>query len=40
MEEEFIMKKPLEGIRVLEWGVFHAGPAAGAILGEMGSDVL
>ena len=31
---------PLEGIRVLEYGVFHAGPGAGAILGDLGADVV
>ncbi len=31
---------PLEGITVLEYGVFHAGPGAGAILGDMGAKVI
>jgi len=31
---------PLEGIRVLEYGVFHAGPGADAILGDMGAEVI
>ena len=31
---------PLEGIRMVEYGVFHAGPGAGAILGDMGADVI
>lgn len=31
---------PLEGIRVVEYGVFHAGPGAGAILGDLGADVI
>ncbi len=26
--------RPLEGIRVVEYGVFHAGPGGGAILGD------
>ena len=26
------MHKPLDGIRVIEWGVFHAGPGAAAIV--------
>ncbi len=33
-------KRPLEGVFVLEYGVFHAGPGAGAILGDLGADVL
>ncbi len=34
-------KRPaLEGIRVVEYGVFHAGPGAGAILGDLGADVI
>ncbi len=31
---------PLEGITILEYGVFHAGPGAGAILGDMGAEVI
>lgn len=34
------MHKILEGIRVLEWGIFHAGPAGGAILADMGAEVI
>ena len=33
-------KRPLDGVFVLEYGVFHAGPGAGAILGDLGADVL
>ena len=31
---------PLEGVRVLEYGVFHAGPGGGAILGDLGAEVI
>jgi crotonobetainyl-CoA:carnitine CoA-transferase CaiB-like acyl-CoA transferase len=31
---------PLEGIRILEYGVFHAGPGANAILGDLGAQVI
>lgn len=31
---------PLDGIRILEYGVFHAGPGASAILGDLGADVI
>jgi crotonobetainyl-CoA:carnitine CoA-transferase CaiB-like acyl-CoA transferase len=31
---------PLEGITVVEFGVFHAGPGAGAILGDLGASVI
>ncbi len=31
---------PLEGIRVVEYGLFHAGPGAAAILGDLGADVI
>jgi crotonobetainyl-CoA:carnitine CoA-transferase CaiB-like acyl-CoA transferase len=31
---------PLEGIRILEYGVFHAGPGANAILGDLGAEVI
>jgi len=34
------MDYPLEGIRVLEWGIFHAGPGSTAILGDLGADVV
>ena len=34
------MKKPLEGIRVLECAIFHAGPGASAILGDLGAEVI
>jgi len=34
------MHKPLEGIKVLEWGIFHAGPGGTAILGDMGAEVI
>ena len=31
---------PLEGIKVVEYGVFHAGPGATAILGDLGAEVI
>jgi len=34
------MHQPLEGIRVLELGMFHAGPAGAAILGDLGAEVI
>lgn len=34
------LNPPLQGIRVLEYGVFHAGPGAGAILGDLGAQVI
>jgi len=42
MEENERMDKqmPLEGIRVVEFGTFHAGPGAGAILGDLGAEVI
>jgi len=30
----------LDGVLVLEWGTFHAGPGAGAILGDLGAEVI
>lgn len=33
-------RRPLEGIRALEWGAFHAGPGALAILGDLGAEVI
>ncbi|MDY6935597.1 MAG: CoA transferase [Spirochaetota bacterium] len=32
--------KPLDGIRVLEYGIFHAGPGASAILSDLGAEVI
>ena len=42
MESEKPTSKPmpLEGIRVVEYGTFHAGPGAGAILGDLGAKVI
>lgn len=31
---------PLDGIRVMEWAMWHNGPAAGYILGDLGADVI
>lgn len=33
-------EKPLDGIKVVEYGVFHAGPGGGAILGDLGAAVI
>ena len=35
-----IMKKPLEGIKVLELGNFVAAPFVGKIFGEFGAEVI
>lgn len=32
--------RPLEGIKIVEYGVFHAGPGGGAILGDLGAEVI
>ncbi|MBU2549603.1 MAG: CoA transferase, partial [Proteobacteria bacterium] len=34
------MKTPLEGIRIIDCGIFHAGPGGPAILGDLGADVI
>ena len=31
---------PLDGIKIVEYGVFHAGPGASAILGDLGAEVV
>jgi len=33
-------KRPLDGIRVVECGVYHAGPGGTAILGDLGAEVI
>ena len=32
--------RPLEGIRIVEYAIWHAGPGASAILGDMGAEVI
>ena len=34
------MRQPLEGIRVLELAMFHAGPGGSAILADLGAEVI
>lgn len=34
------MKRPLEGVRVLDCGIYHAGPGGLAILGDLGAEVI
>ena len=34
------IKGPLDGVKILEYGVFHAGPGASAILGDLGASVI
>jgi crotonobetainyl-CoA:carnitine CoA-transferase CaiB-like acyl-CoA transferase len=31
---------PLEGVRIVEYAIWHAGPGASAILGDMGAEVI
>ena len=38
--EEKRMAGPLDGIRILEWAMWHNGPAAGYMLGELGAEVI
>jgi crotonobetainyl-CoA:carnitine CoA-transferase CaiB-like acyl-CoA transferase len=37
---ELKLPRPLEGIRVVECGVWHAGPGATAILADLGAEVI
>jgi crotonobetainyl-CoA:carnitine CoA-transferase CaiB-like acyl-CoA transferase len=39
-KENHMQERPLEGIRVLECGVYHAGPGGPAILGDLGAEVI
>jgi crotonobetainyl-CoA:carnitine CoA-transferase CaiB-like acyl-CoA transferase len=34
------LERPLDGIRVLECAVFHAGPGGSAILGDLGAEII
>jgi crotonobetainyl-CoA:carnitine CoA-transferase CaiB-like acyl-CoA transferase len=34
------MHKPLEGVRILEWGIYYAAPGAAAILADLGAEVI
>jgi crotonobetainyl-CoA:carnitine CoA-transferase CaiB-like acyl-CoA transferase len=34
------LQRPLEGIRIVEYGVFHAGPGGNAILGDLGAEII
>ena len=34
------MEYPLQGIRILEWGISRAGPEGSAILGDLGAEVI
>lgn len=34
------MNQPLEGIRVIDCGIYHAGPGGPAILGDLGAEVI
>ena len=34
------MARPLEGVRILEWGSAHAGPGAGYMLADLGAEVI
>jgi crotonobetainyl-CoA:carnitine CoA-transferase CaiB-like acyl-CoA transferase len=31
---------PLKGIKIVEYGVFHAGPGGTAILGDLGAEII
>jgi crotonobetainyl-CoA:carnitine CoA-transferase CaiB-like acyl-CoA transferase len=34
------MERPLDGVRVLDCGIYHAGPGGLAILGDLGAEVI
>jgi crotonobetainyl-CoA:carnitine CoA-transferase CaiB-like acyl-CoA transferase len=34
------IRRPLEGVRVLDCGIYHAGPGGPAILGDLGAEVI
>jgi crotonobetainyl-CoA:carnitine CoA-transferase CaiB-like acyl-CoA transferase len=40
VESENRKPGPLDGIKIVEYGVFHAGPGGGAILGDLGAEII
>lgn len=34
------LQRPLDGIRIVEYGLFHAGPGGTAILGDLGANII
>jgi crotonobetainyl-CoA:carnitine CoA-transferase CaiB-like acyl-CoA transferase len=40
VESEKVLPGPLEGIRIVECAVWHAGPGSSAILADMGAEVI
>ena len=34
------MARPLDGIRILEWAAWFAGPGSSMMLGDMGAEVI
>lgn len=40
MSQSGLKGGPLSGIKVVEYGLFHAGPGASAILGDLGAEVI
>jgi crotonobetainyl-CoA:carnitine CoA-transferase CaiB-like acyl-CoA transferase len=34
------MEQPLEGVRIIDCGIYHAGPGGPAILGDLGAEVI
>jgi crotonobetainyl-CoA:carnitine CoA-transferase CaiB-like acyl-CoA transferase len=34
------LPRPLEGVRIVEYGLFHAGPGGNAILGDLGAEII
>ena len=40
MTKKQVLQKPLDGIRIVEYGVFHAGPGGTAILGDLGAEII
>jgi crotonobetainyl-CoA:carnitine CoA-transferase CaiB-like acyl-CoA transferase len=39
-DEDTERRGPLDGIRVIEWSVWQQGPVAGAMLGDLGAEVI
>lgn len=39
-QEQMLPRGPLDGIRIIDWTIWQQGPVAGAMLGDLGAEVI